>query len=320
MAKVTPVSWTPHIQEALVTENNIFSQGFVEIDMSSPITQGGKVFTRPYQDNLDTIDSVTKILANTTLTPTTLADYQENLVVCHVGDAYYETEYDRITRGSNGLDAAMVQRGAIVLKALQNYMINVINGAFSTGGTLATSHVYDATGEATQNFGTWVATKAAQTKFGEQMDIFDAYIMNSVTFAELMIAGTGDYSYASEFSNMVQKTGKIPTFLGKRVFINDTLCAVDSNGNYPVYMMSGSPLYLAWQKNVRVYEDFVPATGGGTYQTYWYADFVPAIKGVSWTHTAYDPTVGDLATVGYWTKVFENKHIKMLKVIVAPAT
>jgi hypothetical protein len=317
MSKVTPVNWSPFIQEALVTTNNIFSQGFVEIDTSSIITNGGKYFVRPYQDNLDTIDNPQKIIASTTLTPTTLSDFQENLVVCHVGDSYYETEYDRITRGSSGLDAAMVQRGEIVLKMLQNYMINVIRGVFAT--ELATSHTYDATGDGSGVFGTYAATKAAQTKFDEQMDIFDGYIMNSVTFGELLIAGSAAYEFASDFSNTIMQTGKIPTFLGKKVFINDTLCAVNGDGNYPVYMMSGKPLYLAWQKNVSVYEKFEPATGHGRYEVYWYADFVPAVKGLSWTAGTYDPAVADLATGTNWTKVFENKHIKMLKVIVKPA-
>lgn len=318
MAKITPVNWAPFIQEALVTTENIFSQGFVEIDMYSPVTAGGKYFVRPYQENLDSVDDPQKIISSTTLTPSMLSDYSENLVVCHTGDAYSETEYDRITRGSNGLEAAMVQRGEIVLKMLQNYMINTISGAFASA--LATSHVYDATGDGSGAWGTYTAAKAAQVKFGEQMDIFDSYIMNSVTFSELLIAGTASYEFAGSFSNSIMQTGKIPAFLGKRVFINDTLCAVNGEGNYPVFMMSGQPLYLAWQKDVTVYEKFVPETGHGRYEVYWYADFVPAVKGISWTHTSYDPSAADLANGSYWTKVFEDKHIKMLKVIVKPAS
>jgi len=319
MAKVTPVNWTAFIQEALVRKANIFSMGLVQQDTSSIITQGGKYFVRPYQENLAEIAAPVVYNASTTITPTTASDFQENLVVCHIGDGYYETEYDRITRGSNGLDALMIQRSTVILNKLQDWMISTIKGAFASA--LATSHVYDASVVGSGTMGTFAVTQGAQTLFGEQMNDFDAYIMNSVTYAELVANGTASMEYASDFSNTMLATGKIPTFLGKRILVNDTLCeATTSNGAtvYPVYVIQGQPFYLAWQRNVRTYEKFVPETGGGRYETYWYADFVPAVKGVSWTHTSYDPTQANLETAGYWTKVFENKLITMFKILVKP--
>ncbi len=319
MSKQTPVNWTPWIQEALVSKANILSMGLVEQDTTSIVNQGGKYFVRPYQENLREIANPVTYNSGTTITATTASDYKENLVVAHIGDGYYETEYDRITRGAAGLDSLMLQRAEIVLDTVQDFLISAVKGAFA--GPLASSHVYNAYSVGTGYFDIGAATKAVQTIYGEDMDKFDAYIMPSAIYSDLIIEGTASYESASDFSSSIMATGRIPTFLGKRVLLNDSLCqpvTVGSDTVYPVYIVRGKPLYLAWQRNVRVYEDFEPAVGGGKYSVFWYADFVPAVKGISWTHTAYDPTQSDLETSTYWNKVFENKHITICKVLAKP--
>jgi hypothetical protein len=319
MSKQTPVNWTPWIQEALVSKANIVSMGFVEQDMSSVIAQGGVTFTRPYQANLRDQSSPVAYNASTTITPSTGSDYLEHFVVAHIGDGYYETEYDRITRGSNGLDALMLQNAEVVNDKIQDYLMYAISGVFKTA--LATSHVYNHSAVGSGTFGTAAVTIGTQTKFGEDMDKFDGYIMNSLTYAEAIVAGTAKFEYASDISNSIFATGKIPTYLGKRVLINDTLCVAEVVGGetlYPVYVVKGKPFFLAWQRNVRVYEDFEPAIGGGKYSVYWYADFVPAVKGVSWDLSTYVADSSTLASGASWAKVFEDKHIGILKILVKP--
>ena len=320
MAKITPVNWTPWIQEALVSKANIISMGFVETDTTSIITQGGKSFTRPYQANLRDIASPVVYNASTTITPTTASDYKENLVVVHIGDGYYETEYDRITRGAAGLDTLMLQRAEIVTDTIQDYLVSTITGAFAT--TLATSHVYDYSHVGSGNMSASAVSTSTQSKFGEDMNKFTGYIMNSATYSELAIEGTAKMEYASDFSNSVMATGKINTFLGVPVWINNTLCVAETNSEgdtvYPVYVIKQKPFYMAWQRNVRIYEDFEPAIGGGKYSVYWYADFVPALKGVSWNLSTYDPSAATLADGASWLKVFEDKHIGILKILVKP--
>jgi hypothetical protein len=316
MSKLTPVNWTPWIQEALVSKANILSMGLVEQDTDSIINQGGKYFVRPYQENLREIANPVNYNSSTTITAATASDYKENLVVAHIGDGYYETEYDRITRGVAALDSLMLQRAEIVLDSVQDYLIAAVKGAFAT--QLATSHVYNAYSVGDGYFDINAATKAVQTIYGEDMDKFDAYIMSSTIYSDLIIQGTASYESASNFSNSIMATGKIPTFLGKRVLLNDSLCTPVTIGEatvYPIYIVRGQPLYLAWQRNVRVYEDFEPAIGGGKYSVFWYADFVPAVKGISWVHTSYDPSEADLGTGSYWSKVYEDKHITMCKVL-----
>jgi hypothetical protein len=321
MAKVNPVIFTPFIQEALVTVNNILNMGIVEIDTSSVIRQGGEYFVRPYQENLDAIDNIQRITTTTTLTPSEASDFKETLVSCHIGDSYKEIALDRITRGSAGLDALKLQKAEIILRGLQNYLISTVKGVFAT--ELATSHVYNGSVVGSGIFGIGMATMATQTIFGEQMDDFDAYIMNSVTYQELVTAGAAQFLSASEFSNQILRTGRVPTFLGKRVYLNNTLCAADTTTTpgttlYPIFITKGNPLYMAWQQDVVAYDDFDPAVGHGTYKTYWYADFVPAVKGVSWTHTTFNPTTTELETGSYWTKVFEDKNIPIIKVLAKP--
>ncbi len=315
MAKVVPAFWTPWIQERMKTIQNILTMGMVEEDNNTPITKSGKYYSRPVQQHLGNATAPVDYDATTVITPGTVDDFQENIVTVHKGAGYKETEYDRITRGQNGLDSAMLDRAEIVLQTIQTSLVNSIKGAFATA--LATTNTYDATGLGTGIFTVDIAVDACETLFDENADDFDKYTMHSKQYAKLKKDGFIDFQNATNFADMIVKQGQIPTLLGKPIAINNTLCANEgtvADPIYPIFMTQGKPFILAWQRNVRLYEDFQPSTGGGTDMRYWYADYAIGVKGVSWTAGTYDPSNTGLATGANWTKVYQTKDIKVIKI------
>jgi len=96
--------------------------------------------------------------------------------------------------------------------------------------------------------------------------------------------------------------------------VNDSLC-VASGTDYPIYAVGGQPWQLYWQKNITIGNQFELLTGGGQDLLAWYTAFAPALSGLSWTHTAWDPTDAELQTGSYWTAVANAKNTKIIKVL-----
>jgi len=321
MAKtIFPAFWTPWLLESLIRKANILGMGFVDIDTAAPITKSGKVYHRPHTLNLENIAVANKYIATTTLTPTQGTDSQENIVVCHFGDAYYETEYDNIVRGDRAMDGYRKQLADVVNNLIQDWMCSMVKGVFAT--TLATSHTYDYTAIGDGLIGVDPIINACQTKLGEDMSSMTGMIMHSKIQADMIKDSLIEYYDAATFgSEILYKGAKaVPTYQGMRIFVNDTLCAPTGEIGayiYPTYVLKGQPFYLAWQRTLRTEMDRDILTGGGKDILAWYVDFAPAIKYVSWVHTSYDPTAANLETGAYWEKVsgINDKNIPIIRIL-----
>mgnify|MGYP000633915077 CR=1 FL=1 len=120
---------------------------------------------------------------------------------------------------------------------------------------------------------------------------------------------------AEAFNQRLIGQGTIDTYLGMRVIINDALCAVVSS-KYPVYLSAGQPLFLDYQSTVRLLEQEKAEVGGGTTERFAYWDFILGLKGVSWNSSSAPANTSALEGDN-WTKVEEDRNIKMVRLLVA---
>lgn len=314
MAYITPNLWTPWIQEQLQATQNLISMGLVTVDTAAPVATSGQFMNIPIQQPLSTISNVQRITTSTTLTPTATADVQEIGVVVHNGDSYYMPEIAKLERGMDGLAALAPQIVKVALDGIQTHLVSGTKGVFDATGALASTHVYT---PANNTLDVDAILYGTQDVFGENMDSMDAIIMHSLKFAEFTSANLVTYVNAGDFGQELLYKGKVPTVLGKRVLINDTLCATFTSGQetkYPTYIVKGQPWYLGYQKTLDVKFDEDILTGGGNMRLAWYVHYVPHTKGVSWTSSTANPTTAQLATVGNWTKKQQDYNIGIMRI------
>ncbi len=141
----------------------------------------------------------------------------------------------------------------------------------------------------------------------------DSIVVHSKIYADAVNLGMVTYINAGTFGEKVLVSGDIPIIAGKRVVIDDTLCAIETT-KYPSYIIAGQPWYLGFQRNVRIDTDKDILTAGGKNIIAWYVDFAPHIKGVGYAG-AVNPTTATLETGASWTKKAENRNIKIVKLI-----
>jgi hypothetical protein len=314
MAYITPNLWTPFVQEGLKKTQNLISMGLVEVDTNSPVSESGQYLNLAYQQPLSLIKSVQRITTSTTLTPTANNDMQEIGVVCHVGDAYYEPAVATLERGFDGIAAIGSQISEVALLGIQDYLVSVAKGQFATGGVLATTHTHNPAGGALT---VDAIVDGVEEVYDENLDSVTSILMHSAKFAGFLKDNLVTYVDAADFGADILYTGKIPTILGKRVLLNNTLCASFVDGGatkYPTYLTMGQPWYLGYQQTLRVKTDEDILTGGGKNIIAWYADFLPHIKGVSYTSGGANPTTGTLETIGNWTKKAQDYNIGIMRI------
>jgi hypothetical protein len=301
----------------------MMAQGLVEIDDNPPFKEAGQLFTRQIQNSLDNIGDMEEVTAATTITAESLSDYQENVGSMALGKALSTTEYENIfTRGTT--DSSLIelakQMGTYIGQQLQRYINYAITGAFDTA--LASTHYIDVSAGGADQVGdglmSYDAMVEAAALLGEEQEEFDVLIINSKINRDMKRKAMAiDQLPVENFKGQVLSSGVIPVIDGKRIIINDTICA-ESDGKYPCFLMAGKPLYLGYIKQPTVYEDFVILTGGGTHRRAWYTYFGTSVKGVSYGG-ALPTTAVTLAAGASWTKKAATKNIKIVKFLVSGA-
>ena len=193
-----------------------------------------------------------------------------------------------------------------------------IKGVFATAGALTGTHSFDysATGDGVIDL---EAVTNTLLLFGEQLGSFDTMIVNSKIYTDLYQKEKITWDVAESYSDILMKSGKIPVYMGMRLVMNDTICASYTHGVsgdtvYPTYLTSQKPIYLGYQRNLRMASETKGDKGGITNELYWYLDFGVGIKGVSYTESS-NPTKDLLKAAGSWTKEYQDKNIRILELI-----
>jgi len=313
---ISPLLYEPFVQQALISTPNLISMGFVDIDTAFDMAEGD--FTKvPYHNKLTSVSANNNIEAGTTLTPTEVDDFEIQGVTIRRGDSQYETQVDASRRGSSALLGIKSQVPQVAMDYMQDDLVATINGAFDTGGALASTNTVDITsiGDGTPELQR--VDSAVEQVMGENGRDITGYIVNSKTESDLKAIGLVEYVNAGTFGENILYNGRIPTYNGRPLLVNNTLCAVDTTttpDQYAIYAVGGKPFWISRQLGLNIKEDNNILIGGGKDYFAWYQFFGAGVKGVSYTGTA-QPSAATLATVGNWSKKWATKDIKIVKII-----
>ena len=271
-------------------------------EIVSQLAAGGEFVKMPFWQDLDGADDV---LDESDIVPVGHTTAQDVAVRLARAKAWARTDLSVELAGSDPF-RALGDRVAVYWNRRDNVtLINTLTGAF--GAASMSGNVHDISGEtgaaAVISGGTFVD---AQQKLGDAKDKLTAVMMHSATEAKLVKDELIEYEVAAD------KSTRIPFFMGKRVIVDDSLPV--ATGVYTTYLFGEGAIGYGKIAPLNAIEfDRDSLTAGGQDILVTRTHFVLHPRGVKWGVTTTRPTNAQLATGTNWTRVYENKNIRIVQ-------
>jgi hypothetical protein len=307
------------------TVNTAFWQSGIVTDMSDIIDSlGGTTVHMPFFNDLDGEDDILDDTQDISVGKTsTSMDVATRLFRVR---AYGGTDLSGDLAGADPMASILNNFGAWWGRQLQKTLLSVVAGAMgslnaetATNGTstVPTNHNtnspnnLDITGltGAAAVFDAESFIDAAQ-RLGDASDGMGAIAIHSMTYALMRKQDLIDFIRASDAEPA------IPYYMGKRVIVSDVM-PVDANGNYTSYIFGqGAIGYVekAPKTPVELYRE--PLKNGGQDNIIHRRQFVLHPRGVKWigvpASNGKTPSNVELATAANWTRVYDNKLIRIV--------
>jgi hypothetical protein len=280
------------------------------------IDEGGLFVKVPFYNQLTGTSQ--RLTDSTSLVPGKISTATDVGVVVHRGNAWASRELATIISGDNPQKEVAKQVASFWGKDMTNACISVLNGVFdASAGTLKDTHRVktgaDSSAAVIVSAGDIV--KAA-SKLGDKMTEFDALVVHSLVYADMLRAKLVSFPALNDPNNvsLAQSPGK---FLGLDLIVTD-YCPVAGTGTYALYtcyLMKKGCMYLGMQKNIMTENDRDILAQKDILATT--AHFVPHLKLVKWNTTDDNPEYTSLATAGNWLNVAnDNKFIGAVALVV----
>ena len=301
---IVPEVFSKYVIERSAELSAVYQSGILSPapEIAAQLASGGEFVNMPFWQDLDGADSV---LDESDIVPAGHSTEEDIAVRIARAKAWERTDLSAELAGSDPFKA-LADRVAVYWNRRKNIaLINALDGAFAAASMAG--NVHDISGEtgaaAVISGGTFVD---AQQKLGDAKDRLTAVMMHSATEAKLVKDDLIEYDIASD------KKTRIPYFMGKRVIIDDSLPV--TTGVYTTYLFGEGAIgygEIAPLKAVEVDRDAL--TKGGTDILITRTHFVMHPRGVKWGVTTTRPTNAQLATGTNWTRVYENKNIRIVQ-------
>lgn len=266
------------------------------------ITSGGHFIRVPFWNSLDGQDEV--IQEGQSLTPDKITQAEDIGVICHRGKAWSASELARIVSGHDITKAIGEQLGLFWAKRYDEALISVLKGA------LPSSHILDVTATTNPNMSIQNLIDAMNL-IGDNANEFTTIIMHSKVYADLLKNNLVQFGQ-STLSNVILERGDIPTVLGRRIIVSDSVPVENTATGkvYTTYIAQNGAMYLGFQAELKVEtdrdilakEDYISSD----------VHFCPHLRGVKWNTTTTNPTNQQLAAASNWQKVYPDKAIRVV--------
>jgi len=305
---IVPEVWNDYFQEKSAEKNALLNSGIAYTDsqIQNLANGGGQFVHLPFFTDLDGDEEAGgKGYDGDPLTMDKIGTAEDVAVKIFRAKMWGATDFSGILSGADPMGAIADRVIAFWERKRQKAMIATLSGIF--GGALASTHVLDISG----NTGDAAVIDPSSTidagaLLGDQADNLAAIAMHSATYAKLQ------KDNVIEFVEPSDAKVRIPTYLGKRVIVDDGMPVDTANGVYTTYLFaSGALAYARITKDVTTVETDRDTAGGVDTLTSREA-WILHPRGVKWKVTTANPGNADLATAGNWERVYEPKNIRIV--------
>jgi hypothetical protein len=303
---IIPQIWVPYVIERTAQLSAIFSSGVisrVSTDIGKDLKAGGKTVNMPFWADLS---GTSEVLSDSSpLTVNNITGSTDVSVVNFRGKAWGANELASQLAGSNAMDAIAELVAAWWARDLQATLLSVLSGAMSS--TSMANNVWDISAEDGEDAVISASSfvDACQV-LGDSKSKVTAVMMHSAVESALAKQDL------IEFIQPSTGAARISTFMGKRVIVDDSLAP--AAGVYTTYIFGDGAIGYDEGGVLTAVETDRDSLSGVDLLINRKA-FVMHPRGIKWagTPTGAAPTNAELGTATNWTRVYENKNIRIVK-------
>ena len=301
---VTPEVFDQYMEQYSTENSALIQSGVAVADarVAANITAGGTLVHMPFWNDLSGDDEVLSDSAS--LQTDKITSGQDIAAVMYRGRGWSVNELAAVLSGSDPMGSLMNKIGAYWVRQEQKVLTSTLAGLFATGGALTagnTDHL-NTTSAAID------AAAVLDTKqlLGDAADKLSLLVMHSAVFTDLQKQNLIAFIPSS------RAEVQIPTYLGYRVVVDDTLKA-DATGVYTTYLLAAGSFGRnnGTPSNLTSFEKDRDAAAGNdrVFTRRAFTMHPYGVKFKSATVAGSTPSNAELATVGNWESVYDSKNI-----------
>lgn len=311
---IVPEIFQKYVIQRIREKNELIDSGIVASNAAYDILakKGGTTINMPYWEDLTGEDEI--LSDSRALTPGKITSGQDVARLQARGRAWSVNDLAMALSGDDPMGAIASLVAGYWKKIDQKILIASLNGVFNAANM--GGHILDVSKDDSTGFkvGGEVMIDAA-TLLGDRADLLTAYCMHSHVFAQL------------QKNNLIETVEdsdakvKIHTYMGKRVLKDDTMpvenCTSGGGKKYTTYLF-GQGAFAHGEGNAPVAAETDRDSLAGDDILINRRHFVLHPRGIKWTDASVAeafPSNIELANGSNWTRVYEPKEIRMVKLV-----
>ena len=297
---VVPEVFNPYVIERTAELSALWQSGIVRRtpELDSLASSGGTIINMPYWEDLTGADQV--LSDNVALEVNKIAAGQDKAVLLMRGNAWSVNDLAKALSGDDPMRAIGDLVAAYWARRWQAVLLSTLSGVF--GATSMTTNLHDISTANKKGIDATTTLDALQ-KLGDAKDRLVAFAMHSAT--ETFLAKNDLIEYIRESD----ANPRVPTYLGKRVIVDDGLPA--AGGVFTTYIF-GEGAFGLGEGAAPVPTEFDRDSLAGDDIMINRRHFILHPRGVAWQNANGNPTNAELATATNWERVYEAKNVRIV--------
>lgn len=303
---IVPEVFNPYVIQRTAELSALVQSGIVvpNPELDKLALAGGKLINMPYWNDLTGDDEV--LSDSGSLTPEKITANQDAAALLMRGKAWSTNDLAKALSGDDPMKAIGDLVAAYWARMEQKTLINMLAGAMGAANMTGNVHNISALVDTAANI-SGITLLDAKSKLGDSADKLTAIAMHSLVYTSLQKQNLIVYIPNS------QGVVNIPTYMGYRVIVDDG-CPV-AGGVYTTYLFGQGAIGLGnGSAPVPTETDRDSLAGDDILINR--RHFLLHPRGIAFTNAAVagsSPTNAELATIGNWNRVYENKNIRIVQ-------
>lgn len=304
---IVPDVFNPYVVEKTAELSALFQSGIIRPDaaLDTLARTGGTLLQMPFWTDLTGADEV--LSDSTALTPQNIAASKDIARLHARGKAWGVNDLAKALSG----DDPMAQIGNLVAdywaRRFQALLISTLKGVFAAASM--SGNVHDISAVAGADAFTGSTFIDAAHKLGDAESKLTAVMVHSLVFATMRKQNLIEFIPNSE------GVYNIPTYLGKRVIVDDSMPV--TSGVYTTYLFGEGAIGYGEGEAPVPTETDRDSLAGEEYLIN-RRHFIMHPRGVKWNEASVAgefPTNAECETAANWTRVYSNKNIRIVKFV-----